>query len=145
MADSQKTAAPRAVKKKVLRPRTKKSPPATDDPLPADDDLPPAIDDVTSMDGGTAASIDDVPPVVAKKATEKGATVKEEQAVWCDASVAKMFELRYKTDLKGKFESKNNFQKNLAAVTLAGMLSVAMNRTFTANQITTKVPYVWFI
>ncbi|KDO32952.1 hypothetical protein SPRG_02645 [Saprolegnia parasitica CBS 223.65] len=130
------TKAPAAAVKKVLRARGKaKSTPAIDDPLPAADDSTIVGGDTAEL---TAASIDEVSPVVTKKKAKKSAVVVEEPAVWCDASVAKMFELRYKTELKDKFESKNNFQKNLATLSLAATLSVAMNRTFTAAQVNAK-------
>ncbi|EQC26649.1 hypothetical protein SDRG_15587 [Saprolegnia diclina VS20] len=89
-------------------------------------------------ENGAAPPGNDVPVREDAAKTTMKTPAKEEAAIWCDASVAKMYELRYKTELKKKFESKNNFQKNLAAVTLADRLSSEMHRTFSANQVTTK-------
>ena len=58
---------------------------------------------------------------------------------WCDVRVAKLFELRYKSPLTPKFDSKNNSQKKLAYQLLASELSVTMHRTYTSKQIQDKV------
>ncbi|KAG9398442.1 hypothetical protein AC1031_014626 [Aphanomyces cochlioides] len=71
--------------------------------------------------------------------TSKTSCIKEEPAVWCDESVAKLFMLRYKSDLTKRFESKNNMQKNYAYECLASELSVFMQRTFTSTQVINKV------
>ncbi|KAG9399618.1 hypothetical protein AC1031_012005 [Aphanomyces cochlioides] len=64
---------------------------------------------------------------------------KEEPPLFrCNASVGKLFELRYKSPLASLFDSKNNNQKKLAYASLAAELSIAMDRTFTSKQIQDK-------
>ncbi|KAG9406352.1 hypothetical protein AC1031_002671 [Aphanomyces cochlioides] len=86
------------------------------------------MDAVTDSNNGNG---DDSSPVRSKS--------KEEPPLfWCNASVGKLFELRYKSPLASLFDSKNNNQKKLAYASLAAELSIAMDRTFTSKQIQDK-------
>ncbi|KAF0748214.1 hypothetical protein AaE_007426, partial [Aphanomyces astaci] len=58
--------------------------------------------------------------------------------LWCDASVERMFELRYKSDMATRFDSKNNYGKRVAYVMLATELSLSMQREFTSKQVQDK-------
>ncbi|KAG9409261.1 hypothetical protein AC1031_019512 [Aphanomyces cochlioides] len=69
----------------------------------------------------------------------KGLRLKDELPLfWCNTSVGKLIELRYKSPLASLFDSKNNNQKKLAYASLAAELSVAMDRTVTSKQIQDK-------
>ncbi|KDO32348.1 hypothetical protein SPRG_02826 [Saprolegnia parasitica CBS 223.65] len=80
----------------------------------------------------------DVTPTKATPQIFKKQIVKEAPVVWCDESISKLFELRYKSELAKKFNSRNNMQKNYAGECLAAELSVLMGRTFTVRQINNK-------
>ncbi|ETV79615.1 hypothetical protein H257_06875 [Aphanomyces astaci] len=49
---------------------------------------------------------------------------KKKSASWCDDSVARLFFLRYKTELANRFDSKNNNQKKEAYEMSSALLSI---------------------
>ncbi|OQR80929.1 hypothetical protein ACHHYP_16995 [Achlya hypogyna] len=105
--------------------------------LVASNDGPTATDATETATDATDMATDTTPSMDTSKANKK-LIVKEEPVVWCDESIAKLFELRYKSELAKKFNSKNNMQKNYANECLAAELSVIMGRTFTVRQINNK-------
>ncbi|RHY64862.1 hypothetical protein DYB38_004731 [Aphanomyces astaci] len=66
-------------------------------------------------------------------------TGKKKSASWCEESVARLFFLRYKTELANRFDSKNNNQKKEAYEMLASELSIDVNRVYSAKQVKDKV------
>ncbi|ETV78073.1 hypothetical protein H257_08282 [Aphanomyces astaci] len=65
-------------------------------------------------------------------------TGKKKSASWCEESVARLFFLRYKTELANRFDSKNNNQKKEAYEMLASELSIDVNRVYSAKQVKDK-------
>ncbi|KAG9401365.1 hypothetical protein AC1031_009230 [Aphanomyces cochlioides] len=69
------------------------------------------------------------------KKTKKSRNQVTRTYVWCDDSVNKMFELRYKSELSQRFDSKNNYGKRVAYIMLAAELSMLTKQEFTAKQV----------
>ncbi|RHY92669.1 hypothetical protein DYB31_012718, partial [Aphanomyces astaci] len=65
-------------------------------------------------------------------------TGKKKSASWCEESVARLFFLRYKTELANRFDSKNNNQKKEAYEMLPSELSIDVNRIYSAKQVKDK-------
>ncbi|KAH9097042.1 hypothetical protein Ae201684P_011771 [Aphanomyces euteiches] len=77
--------------------------------------------------------LDDVATTNTKAKTKRPR--KASPSMWCDASVAKLFSLRYNSHISDRFNCKNNAEKRVAYLMLASELSVAMEREFTVGQI----------
>ncbi|KAG9415750.1 hypothetical protein AC1031_000128 [Aphanomyces cochlioides] len=74
----------------------------------------------------------------AKRPKKTKVKLADRTGLWCDNSVAKLFQLRYKSDLASRFNSKNNADKKVAYIMLAAELSLSMTKEFSVAQVQDK-------